>query len=326
MISRAHQPSASRLMGDSAARSPRRRVGAVSASVALLAILVGCAPPSPSATSAGDAPAVAATECGELIDGDVVRATRLASEEIPEEIVDHALAICGADPSFTWAGALQAAYDEAESSATPTPTIPDGGRLQETFSITDRQGYTFDLGVTTAIYNVASDPSTQPPGFTAATRSVSIEMTLTNTTPERELSFEPVSGLTSPYNLPTFMFSAEFNAGNPVCTIALEKDGPCSWVLGFGRMESGTTVSPGYEYALTAWSGMPNGGEESEILPRIPEESWPEIQAALSEPDGFSIDYSAADPHRFKSVCEPSDSQFSSLDALLPTIVSTIPC
>lgn len=98
---------------------------------------------------------------------------------------------------------------------------------------------------------------------------------------ERELSFEAV-GCDVPYDLPGFLLYARFNAGDPVCTIVEKQDTACSWLLGLGRIESETTVAPSLG-VHAQYVGAPNGRDESEILPGIPEESWPEAQAALSK-------------------------------------------
>lgn len=208
--------------------------------------------------------------------------------------------------------ALRAVMD----SASPTPASLAG--LRQTFPITDDEGYTFDLTVDFAIRSVTADPSGEAPGKTAAARDITLEMSLANTTAARDLTFKEVGGITSPLDLPTFLLSAVFDEGDPVCTLVVETQRNCSWFLAFGRMESGITIPAGGTYNLTIGASPNGGGYPATLLGNIPEASWAEVQASLTAPDGYKIVYSGGDGSRFTPACGS--------DTLAPPIVWTATC
>lgn len=246
--------------------------------------------------------------CSDLSDAAVLDATRQLSTDVDAAVFDSAVAACAENPGATWSETITEAELEASYIS----------RLDQTFSVTDAEGYTFDLVVNFGLVGVTADPSSQSPGFTAATREMSLGMAIENTTSQRDLMFEEVSGIVSPLDLPTFLFSAAFNAGNPVCTLVFESDEDCEWALGFGRMENGQTVAAGRRYVLEAWSGKPNGGDASILLQNIPEAAWDQVQSHLSSPDGYRITYSGGDHRRFTSVCGES--------SMVPVLVQTSAC
>lgn len=221
-----------------------------------------------------------------------------------------------------WCGADLAATSEEpapETSASEAPAAQGIGGLNQVFSLTDRDGYTFDLKVDFSLLSIDADPSTQPPGMTAAVPEIALGMAVTNTTPQRELSFKGQNGVISPLDLPTFFLFAHFNAGSPVCTTVMETDKGCDWVMGFGRMESGTTLAADASATLSTYAGIPNGGEEFRLLQGIPESSWEQIRASLLAPDGYRIVYPADDQERFTSVCETGPGEGA-------VIVQTVAC
>jgi hypothetical protein len=240
---------------------------------------------------------VTATYCSELSDPAVLEATREYTDWVEPAVLDSAVSACAETPDAYWTDAVA----EAELDATYI------SRVDQSFPVTDEDGYTFNIDVDFGLVSVTADPSSQLPGFTAATRETSLVMSVQNTTPQRDLSFREVSGIISPLDLPTFLFSASFNAGNPVCTQVLKSDGSCEWTLGFGRMEDGQTVAADATYTLKTWAGLPNGGESSILLQNIPEASWAEVEPHLKSPDGYRITYSGGDYGRFTSVCGNDD-------------------
>lgn len=237
-----------------------------------------------------------AETCADLADDATYAVTRELYSDTGADVFDAAVAACADDPGAAWQETFQAAVQDSSYVS----------HLRQTIPVTDVDGYSFDLEVDFGLVSVSSDPSTQPPGVTAATRNMSLDMRLVNTTPQREVVFKDVAGIISPLSDPTFFFSAAFDAGNPVCTVALHTDQGCEWPLGFGRMESGLTLAPDQTYDLKVWGGLPNGGDASLLLPGIPEESWAELQPHLTHPDGYRISYSAGDNERFPSLC-PDD-------------------
>lgn len=228
---------------------------------------------------------------------------------------------CGADLAATSEGTAPetTASTAPETTASEAPVADGVGGLSQVFSLTDIEGYTFDLSVDFSLLSIEADPSSQPPGMTAAVPEIALDMALTNTTPQRELSFAGQDGIISPFDLPTFFLSAHFKAGNPVCTIVKETGKGCDWVMGFGRMESGTTLAADASVSLITYAGIPNGGEEFRLLQGIPEASWEQIKASLVAPDGYRIVYPADDQGRFTSVCETGPGEGA-------VIVQTVAC
>lgn len=248
----------------------------------------------------------AALYCNELTDPEVVEVTRNTyMATVDDAQFDAILATCASTPDALFEDVMRDAIRAATVLSLFDQTVP----------VTDTEGYTFDLVVDYALTGLTADPSTQPPGLTAAVPKITLTMSIANTTPQRDLTFKEVSGIVSPLDYPTFLVSAEFNAGNPVCTQVRQTDRACNWPLGFGRMESGTTVTQGSVYTLKTYGGMPNGGTESAYLAAVPEASWAELEPLLKNPDGFQISYSGGDGRRFTSLCEKN--------SLVPVLVNT---
>lgn len=274
-------------------------------------LLTGCAAQATQPVALPDntpAPAVA-EYCRDLSDASVLQASRDASAGTDEEIMNDAVELCASEPDLAWADAL------VQAASQPEPAL---SALKESFPITDDQGYTFDLAVDFRLIDITADPSTEPPGATAAKRTMGMSISITNTTPQRDITFKEVNGIISPLDLPTFLFSAVYNEDSPVCAAIQSWDGSCKWVMGYGRMENGQTVSAGATYPLKVWGGTPNGGEISTLLRGIPEASWAEVSESLSHPDGYRITYSAGDGSRFGSVCAS--------EKMLPVLLSTATC
>lgn len=274
-------------------------------------LLAGCAPQATQPVALpDDTPAPAVAEyCRDLSDGAALQASLDASAGTDEEILNDAVELCAEQPELAWTDAL------VQAASQPEPALSS---LIEVFPITDNQGYTFDLAVDFRLVDITAAPSTEPPGATAAKRTMGLSISITNTTPQRDITFKEVNGIISPLDLPTFLFSAVYNADSPVCAAVQSWEGSCKWVMGYGRMESGQTVSAGATYPLKVWGGTPNGGEISTLLRGIPEASWAEVSESLSHPDGYLITYSAGDGSRFDSVCAS--------EKMLPVLVSTATC
>lgn len=292
--------------------STRRPHFRLAASLGASAILfAGCAAQTPQPIDPPDEtpPPAVAVFCRDLSDGAVLQASLDASAGTDEQILNDAVELCANEPGLAWTDALVHAANQPE---------PELSSLKEVFPITDDQGYTFDLAVDFELVNITADPSTEPPGVTAAKRTMGMSISITNTTPQRDITFKEVNGVISPLDLPTFLFAAVYNEDSPVCAAVQSWDGSCQWIMGYGRMESGQTVSAGATYPLKVWGGSPNGGEISTLLRGIPEASWAEVSENLAQPDGYRITYSAGDGSRFESVCAS--------EKMLPVIVSTTTC
>ncbi|MEV7828375.1 hypothetical protein [Microbacterium enclense] len=288
-------------------RLARRLLGTVAVG-ALAGMSMACSPAN--SAPAGDADAV--RTCGALTTPQGIEAARSASGA-DQEMMDRLVAACqGASSDTNMYDSLRAVMD----SAAPTPASL--ASVQQTFPVTDEQGYTFDLTVDFALRSVTADPSGEAPGRTAAARDISLEMSIANTTTARNLSFREVSGITSPLDLPTFLLSAVYEEGDPVCTLVIETQRNCSWFLAYGRMESGITIPAGGTYDLTIGASPNGGGYPATLLGNIPEDAWAEVQASLAAPDGYKIVYSGGDGARFTPACGS--------DTLAPPIVWTATC
>jgi hypothetical protein len=266
--------------------------------------LAACASaPTASQDAVRDEPTPQATTaqlCGDLGDAGVLDATRKAYAQRFGDAFDAAVASCAATPDASFLDVATAEKDKASNLAV----------LDQAFPVTDKNGYTFDLIVDFALKSVTADPSSQPPGLTAANRTMSLAMKIKNTTAQRSLTFEEQRGIVSPLSYPTFAFYAAYNAGNPLCVALAEgkKNGHadlgCRWQLGFGRMENGFTVSAGSTYDLKVWGGVPNGGQQSVLLTGIPESEWSTLVPYIQHPDGYSVTYAGQDYARFQDVCD----------------------
>lgn len=292
------------------------RLLGVVAIVGLMA-LTACSSPGqsvPDESPAPEQPPVTdpAVYCSELADLAVLNSTRDAYSDVAPADFDAAVAACAENPDAIWPDTVQKIVQAAQNLS----------NLTQTFPISDIDGYSFDLGVDFGLVSITADPSSQPPGVTAAAREMSLYMKVVNTTPARELNFKKVNGIIEPLSLPTFLFAAVYKAGNPVCTAILGRtDRNCYWNLGFARMETGLNVAAGSEYVLKTWGGQPNGGEASLLLAGIPESSWAEIEPYLGKPDGYSIVYSGGDGGRFTTQCGEASTVFDPV-----FLVYTAPC
>lgn len=246
--------------------------------------------------------------CRDLADSAVLDATRAASSDIAD-IVNDAITLCEDQLDLAWSDALVQAASEPEHALSS---------LKQVFPITDRQGYTFDLAVDFRLLEVTEDPTNEAPGSTAASRRATLTMSLTNTTPQRDITFQEVAGVISPFDYPTFRLAAVYSADSQACTLARPQRGDCEWLMGYGQMQDGLTLSDKTTYRLTVGGGEPGGGAVSSLFQQIPEASWKAVQESLSHPAGYKIVYTGGDGSRFPSVCKGYSTA--------PTLISTTPC
>ena len=291
---------------------PRHRHHVRTASLLGLSMLAlsGCAvQASPTALPPEQTPSPLIAEyCRDLADSAVLDATREASTDI-SDIVNDAITLCQDQPDLAWSDALVQAASE------PEPALSS---LKQVFPIIDKQGYTFDLAVDFRLLDVTEDPINEAPGSTAASRSATLTMTLTNTTPQRDITFQEVAGVISPFDYPTFRLAAVYSADSPACTLARPQSGDCEWLMGYGQMQDGLTLSAKTTYPLTVGGGQPGGGAVSSLFQQIPEASWKAVQESLSHPAGYKILYTGGDGSRFPSVCNGYSTA--------PTLISTTTC
>ena len=217
---------------------------------------------------------------------------------------------CGSTPT---AGHPAAAALPSPSSASATPsttTAPSsssavtsarpatgvGPTADFTSSITDADGYKFDLVVTLVTTDLGDTVEFDKPGFMSAYFTLSLSIDLVNRTPGRTITFESVPGVTAPLSNPKFLLAASWDTGSPVCTAVAITDSACAMVLGFGYvpgpLAAGTTVG------LDIKKGRP-GGWFTAGLAAFPESAWPTVKPALAAPSRYLISYDGGGITRF---------------------------
>lgn len=281
-----------------------RYVPLLATTISAVLLLGACA--SPTAGPAPDEPSQAtvdeieevlpAVDCDELADEEVAAVTREFYTGYTPEQFDQILADCAANPNLSL---IEVAVEVQRAASYLTA-------LDQKFTVTDKEGYTFDLDVDLGVVSIEQDPASQPPGLTAALREVDLAMTITNTTAARELTFSSQSGITAPLSYPTLVLHAVYAADSPVCVaIRGEVRGfPCTWYMGFGRLEGNTTLAADAVLPLTTSGGPPNGGGLDQTwLTDIPEDQWPQVEESLRSPAGYAIAYGGGDYGRFADLC-----------------------
>lgn len=227
------------------------------------------------------------------------------------------LRACDSEPALSVNEAIAAVALEGSSSADPTGLAV----LADTYTVTDEDGYTFELKVSYALQQLAQDPASEKPNFTAAVPAITLALDITNTTQQRDLAFEEQSGVTSPLDRPTFLLSAVFAQDSPVCAeipssqTFVEMPTGCEWYLGGGRLTNVLTLPADGSLSLTTFAGIPAGG--SVAVGGIPEASYAALEPLLTSPDGYRVRYVGGDMSRFSSPCDANYTK---------VLVSTVPC
>ncbi|MFE7094450.1 hypothetical protein [Streptomyces erythrochromogenes] len=213
---------------------------------------------------------------------------------------------------------------EASAEATTTPAQP--ADFAGTAHVTDVDNYTFDITYSYRTTGVRRDTSNDKPGFSSAVIGTDAELTVTNTTSGRTLSFEPVSGIVAPFGDPQLQVLAYFNPGRAVCSLETvnsflaTKEKPragCTVQLNFAR--PATTLSAGGKDTPKVFAGLQSGQGDAGVA-AVPDAQWAAVEAELRAPDNFLIAYVGADTDRFKNyLCSEKMSK------LTPFVVSAKP-
>ncbi|MFF9978470.1 hypothetical protein [Streptomyces erythrochromogenes] len=208
--------------------------------------------------------------------------------------------------------------------ATATPAQP--ADFAGTAHVTDADNYTFDITYSYRTTGVQRDTANDKPGFSSALIKTNAELTVTNTTSGRTLSFKPVSGIVAPFGDPQLQVLAYFNPGRAVCSLetvnsflATKEKGQagCTVQLNFARPS--TTLTAGGTDTPEVFRGLQNGQGTAGVA-AVPDAQWAAVEAELRAPDNFLIAYVGADTDRFKSyVCSEKMSK------LTPFVVSAKP-
>jgi hypothetical protein len=217
-----------------------------------------------------------------------------------------ALVVSGCAPSGTSASQGVATTTTSTTSSpmttstvvttTTTPTAGVGPSGGFTVTVTDKDGYAFDVSVRVATTSLGDTVEFDKPGFMSTNFKLSLSMQVINKTAGRALTFEPVSGITKPLGNPKFLVSALWEKGSPVCTASSITKGPCALLLGFGYLPA--SVPPGATVALDVKKGHPSGWFTAGLA-GFPESSWPEVKPALAAPTRFLISYDGGGHTRF---------------------------
>jgi hypothetical protein len=162
--------------------------------------------------------------------------------------------------------------------------------------VKDADGYTFDVAVNLQATDVEESIANDKPGFMSAEFKFTLALQLTNTTPGRNITFQPVSGVTKPFGNPKFIVSAAWNAGSPMCAAMKVATNACATVMGYGYADS--ALLPGITVQLEPFMGRP-AGDKTAGLAGFAEADWPVIKEALSKPDALILGYEGGDYTRF---------------------------
>jgi len=188
--------------------------------------------------------------------------------------------------------------------AVPTVAATPAGGISGVVHVKDKDGYTFDVAYTYSPLRIEKSVANNKPGFSSALIRSRISLSVTNTTPGRNLTFAPFSGV-DPNQRPYVALIATWSPTSPMCrdlnSLTETSEQTCSMWLGFGRIMQ--PLGPDETVELSTDSGGPGGGGVAGIG-RIPDSSYEAVSTGLEHPDGYSIVYSATDAGRFSTLCD----------------------
>ncbi|CAM5519708.1 hypothetical protein SAVIM40S_01468 [Streptomyces avidinii] len=227
-------------------------------------------------------------------------------------------------PSPVGSSAEASATATEPGGATTTPAQP--ADFAGTAHVTDADNYTFDIAYSYRTTGVQRDTANDKPGFSSALIRTDAELTVTNTTSGRTLSFKPVSGIVAPIGDPQLQVLAYFNPDRAVCSLETvnsflatkeKAQAGCTVQLNFAR--PATTLTAGSKDTPKVFKGLQSGQGTAGVA-AVPDAQWAAVEAELRAPDNFLIAYVGADTDRFKSyVCSEKMSK------LTPFVVSAKP-
>jgi hypothetical protein len=185
-------------------------------------------------------------------------------------------------------------------------SVPEAGSpsLSKVLHITDSDGYTFDISISysSAVQKSIADDL---PGQASALIGFSETVTVTNTTPGRNLAFTAYTGLVNNLGDPALFLEAVWKSGNPVCVAAGQPNTACGVTISTARLPS--SIDAGGAADLTVYNGLPNGNGAAGIA-ALPESAWDGIASQLSSPDDYYVFYYGKDATRFLTIfpsCAP---------------------
>lgn len=210
----------------------------------------------------------------------------------------------------------------ATATATPIPPTPTPDTaVSRTVHVEDMDGYTFDVTYRYDPRRPERSLANDKPGYSSLIDRFGLTISITNTTPGRNLVFKNYDGITSPQDQPQLLLVASWKGNDPICQAeyldktesftgtrimrnfyggAPEIDRGCSVVLGFGRIPIG--LGPNETYELTVYSGNDRGFVAG--LAGIPDASYDDVAQSYAEPANIAIFYQGPDSRRFVPDCK----------------------
>lgn len=173
------------------------------------------------------------------------------------------------------------------------------------FSVTDVDGYTFDVHVQYRLQELEQSTANDKPGYMSAVFHSGLSFELVNQTPGRNISFKPMDMVVYSVGEPAFQLIAVWNGDRAICqTDYVDRSAPgreCSIVLGFGFMHSDLPAG-GSSVLEDVYVGQVNNGSLGGVQ-GIPESAWPAIEDEILYPDDIRLAYRGGDYLRFWTQC-----------------------
>lgn len=180
----------------------------------------------------------------------------------------------------------------AEPEAAPNPNT-----VEQTVSIEDGDGYTFDVAYRVAPLSYDADPSAEKPGYTAIRINLDAALTVTNTTPGRNLTFRPIGP-----GAPLYLM-AQWPADSAICAALASGDFThCAISLAWIQIpqELGPDESTSAEFRLGSVQTDPG-------VAGVPEDQYGAVLDDLQSPASYTLVYSSFDNGRFQQTCPNPD-------------------
>jgi hypothetical protein len=196
-----------------------------------------------------------------------------------------------------------APLDEPVQDATPTAEPAPQGigpTLEGTAPITDVDGYTLTIDFSLTPLRIDQEVANEKPGFSTARLAVGGQLTMQNTTPGREITFENDDFLTDNVGLAKFAVVGVWSPESIVCTYATGEppEVPCAVLMAYTDV---TTLAPDTTPILmdikSGWYGIDAG------LAQVPDATYEQVTTALARPEAYYVLYAGKDNDRFVGTC-----------------------
>lgn len=210
-----------------------------------------------------------------------------ADPAAPELTTTNSPAAGGPDATYagSWPQTLRLSLPTGETDRATAPATSGSA------SLSDMDGYTFDVAFSAQLSDAAADPTLAPPGETDVRYPASTTIEVTNITPSRQARLDVFQALHLHAAWPSNSTLCR-HVGSPITMIAAGEpavtgqDAPyCSLrVAGFNWAEGAARNGPAY---VVDPGGAAGGAGASDLSLRVDESAAPEIVAALREGPKF---------------------------------------